>query len=304
VLVTGFVAVLLAQFLSRPIRTLRRATTRLADGDLAVRVSPELERADAETRALGEDMDRMAARIHELLDGQRRLLRDVSHELRTPLARLGIALELVRRKAAPELEPALDRIARESDRLAAMIGELLTLSRLESRAELERVEPVDLGGLLGEIAGDVGFEAESRGARIELGRVDEAVVDGNEELLRRAVENVLRNAVRFTREGTSVEVCLEAREGEARLVVRDHGPGVPDDALPKLFEPFFRVGDDRARGEGGGAGIGLAITHGAITLHGGAVRAQNAEGGGLLVELRLPLASGAAGGAPSTASAQ
>jgi len=291
VLVSGLVSVLLARYLSRPLRTLRRATERLADGDLSVRVAPELRHADAETRALGEDMDRMAERVDELLDAQRRLLRDVSHELRSPLARLGLALELLRRKATPELEPALDRIARESDRLAVMIGELLTLSRLESKASLEGVERIELGGLVDEVVADVAFEAESRRVSVALERDGAFAVDGNEELLRRAVENVLRNAVRFTTEGSSVEVRLDAIGAEARLRVRDHGPGVPEEALGKLFEPFYRVADDRARGHGGGAGIGLAITQGAVALHQGSTLARNAEGGGLLVELRLPLCS-------------
>ncbi|AUX44602.1 hypothetical protein SOCE26_060680 [Sorangium cellulosum] len=285
--VTGLVAVLLARYLSRPIRVLRGATQQMAAGDLSVRVSQRLTGADGETLALGRDMDRMAERIEELLETQRRLLRDVSHELRSPLARLNIALELVRRRSPPDVEPAFDRIERETDRLNGMIGELLTLSRLESGRGMERTERVDLTALVEQIVEDAAFEAEQQGCSVELGARDACALDGNEELLRRAIENVLRNAVRFTEPGTAVRVDLECQGGLAELRVRDRGPGVPEGALADIFKPFYRVDDHRARGAGG-TGIGLAITQRAVLLHGGEVEARNAEGGGLLVTLRLP----------------
>ena len=284
--VTGIVSVLVARYLSRPIRTLRTAAQRLGAGDLSVRVSPRLAGADNETAALGSEMDAMAERIEALLEGQRRLLRDVSHELRSPLARLNIALELLRRRTPAEASNILDRIERESARLDEMIGELLTLSRLEAGAEVERTE-LDLAELVRSIADDVGFEAEKKQARVELARVDDATVNGNRELLLRTIENVMRNAVRFTEPGTAVEVELTETGGMARLSVRDHGPGVPEAALEAIFQPFYRVEDHRARKEGG-AGIGLAIADRAARLHGGSIRAKNESGGGLRVELELP----------------
>jgi signal transduction histidine kinase len=287
VVVTGLVSVLLARYLSRPIRVLRAATQELG-GDLSVRVSPRLKGADSETLALGHDMDRMAERMQELLESQKRLLRDVSHELRSPLARLGTALELVRRRSPPDVEPAFDRIERETERLNAMIGELLTLSRLESGQGLERRERVDFAALVEDVVEDAAFEAEQHGSHVEIDTMAPCSVDGSEELLRRAVENVLRNAVRFTEPGSTVHVGLARAGNSAELRIRDHGPGVPPEALTDIFKPFFRVNDDRAR-RTGGSGIGLAITHRAVLRHGGTVAAQNAEGSGLVVTVRLPI---------------
>ncbi|WP_437629759.1 ATP-binding protein [Sorangium sp. So ce854] len=291
VVVTGLVAVVLARYLSRPIRVLRGATQRMAAGDLSVRVSRQLAGADGETVALGRDMDRMAERIDELLETQRRLLRDVSHELRSPLARLNIALELVRRRSPPDVEPAFDRIERETERLNGMIGELLTLSRLETGRGMERTERVDLTALVEQLVEDAAFEAEQQGCSVELGARDACSLDGNGELLRRAIENVVRNAVRFTELGTAVRVDLECAGGVAELRVRDRGPGVPEAALGDIFRPFYRVDDHRARGAGG-TGIGLAITQRAVLLHGGEVEARNAEDGGLVVALKLPVVAG------------
>lgn len=286
--VTGLVSVLLARYLARSLRALRGATQQMAAGDLTVRVSPRLEGADSEILALGSDMDRMAERIDALLESQRRLLRDVSHELRSPLARLNIALELVRRRSPPDVGPALDRIERETERLNAMIGELLTLSRLESGQGLEHPERVDLPALVEEVALDVAFEAEQLGTHVEVGELAPCALDGSRELLRRAIENVLRNAIRFTEPGTAVRVELGLAGEVAELRVRDRGPGVPAEALEEIFKPFYRVGDDRARSSGG-SGIGLAITQRAVVLHGGEVKAENAEGGGLEIRIRLPV---------------
>ncbi|WP_437961934.1 ATP-binding protein [Sorangium sp. So ce119] len=291
VVVTGLVAVVLARYLSRPVRVLRGATQRMAAGDLSVRVSQQLAGADGETVALGRDMDRMAERIDELLETQRRLLRDVSHELRSPLARLNIALELVRRRSPPDVEPAFDRIERETERLNGMIGELLTLSRLESGRGMERTERVDLTALVEQLVEDAAFEAEQQGCSVELGARDACSLDGNGELLRRAIENVVRNAARFTEAGSAVRVDLECAGGFAELRVRDRGPGVPEAALGDIFRPFYRVDDHRARGAGG-TGIGLAITQRAVLLHGGEIEARNAEDGGLVVALRLPVVAG------------
>lgn len=289
--VSGLVSLALASLLSRPIRTLRRAAERLGAGDLSVRVAQELRGADDETRALGREMDSMAERIEALLEQQRRLLRDVSHELRSPLARLNIALELVRRKSPPEAESALSRIERESQRLDEMIGQLLTLSRLEAGVGMENAAPIDLPALLESVVADASFEADKQGATVELelpDREDSLQLNCNEELLRRAIENIVRNAIRFTDKGAAVTVRLQRDEAAARVTILDRGPGVPDAALSDIFKPFYRVGEDRAR-KSGGAGIGLAIAQRAVALHRGTIEASNREGGGLSVSMRLPL---------------
>ncbi len=287
--VTGIISFLLARWLTKPLRVLRSAAQRIAAGDLAVRVSPELAGADGETAALGRDMDGMTERLGELLEAQRWLLRDVSHELRSPLARLAISLELVRRKASEEAAPALDRIERETERLNTMIGELLTLSRLEAKDGLEETAAVPLGPLVEAIVEDASMEAQANGSNVTTSIRDVPTVQGHQELLRRAVENVVRNAVRFTEPGTTVDVALTSNDGFAELTVTDRGPGVPEAALERIFEPFYRVEADRARAKGG-TGIGLAITQRAVTLHRGSVKAENADGGGLRVTVRLPLA--------------
>jgi two-component system sensor histidine kinase CpxA len=287
-LVTGLVSLLLARYLSRPLRTLRRATHRIAEGDLSVRVTPELTPSDRETAALAHDFDRMAERIETVLESQRQLMRDVSHELRSPLARLNVALELARQRAGPDAERALDRIELEAERLNELVGQVLTVARLDADATPQGVSDVALGSLVEEVARDVEFEARSRGRRVELADLAPATIAGNEVVLRRAIENVLRNAVLYTADETAVEVKLVDDGESVELEVRDHGPGVPDEALADIFRPFYRVGDDRGRGTGG-TGVGLAIAQRAVAWHGGTVTARNAPEGGLSVSIRLPL---------------
>lgn len=287
VFVTGLVSLLLAHFLSRPIARLRQATQQMAAGDLSVRVGSALAGADSETQALGRDLDVMAERIAALLESERRLRRDMSHELRSPLTRLNIALELIRRKSPPELGSAFERIERDTARLDALIGELLSLHQLEAEKAV-LAEPVDLASLTQQIVDDAALEAEQRGCKVQARLAAPSAVRGNRELLRRAIENVVRNAVRFTEDGTSVEVELRREAQRALLTVRDHGPGVPEDALQRIFKPFYRVAGDRAR-KSGGTGLGLAITERAVALHGGRVLAENHVQSGLVVTLELPL---------------
>ena len=290
-LVTGLLSYLLARSLSAPVRMLRDATQKLANGDLSVRVGPSLGNRRDETAELGRDFDRMAERIGDLLASQRRLLRDISHELRSPLARLNVALGLARRKPGEDAQGPLDRIEREAERLNDLIGELLTLAQLESDARgIERV-PVDLQLLVREIVENADFEAKVANRRVRMVQDEPVAVAGVPELLRRAIENVVRNGVRFTSDGSAVEVHLSRSEGisgpVARISVRDHGPGVLEESLDKLFEPFYRVTDSRDR-QSGGTGIGLAITQRAVKLHGGTVRASNTPGDGMDVVLELP----------------
>jgi len=277
----------LARYVTRPLAILRGATRALARGDLAVRVGSTMGRGADEFAELGRDFDRMAGRLDALVTAERRLLRDISHELRSPLARLNVALGLARQRAGDD-QGALDRIEREADRLNSLIGQLLMLARMESGTASAVRETIDLVAIVHEVVEDAAFEAKSRGRAVQLTETCDALVRGDPELLRSAVENVVRNAVRHTREGTAVEVSLR-REGAAgvRIRVRDHGSGVPEAALPYIFQPFYRVGDARERGTGG-VGLGLTIAHRTLKLHDGTVRAANGAGGGLVVELTLP----------------
>lgn len=285
-LAVGLVAYGLARYLTRPIGHLRTAAQRLASGDLTARVSPSVVGTTEEITALGHDFDRMAERIEALIAGQERLLRDVSHELRSPLARLTLALEIARTRTGGVASAELDRIEREAMRLGELVGHILTLARLADDVPLAE-EDVDLATLVESIIEDVDYEARSRGRRIELAPPAQVHVLGQAEALRWAIENVLRNAVAFTDDGSAVEVALRSVGAHAELVVRDHGPGVPEDALGAIFRPFYRVGTDRDR-RTGGSGVGLAITARVAERHHGAVRAANAEGGGLVVTLELP----------------
>jgi signal transduction histidine kinase len=290
--VGGLVCLGLAWRLTSPVRRLRAAAQRLADGDLAARVGARPVKGGDEIAALGRDFDLMAGRIEELMTTQQQLLRDISHELRSPLARLNVALELARQRSGPEAKTPLDRIDREAERLNDLIGQLLTLTQLENRGEAIAFAPVSLGRLVEAIASDANFEAQTRGRTVQAAVQDDLMIQGSEELLRRGIENVVRNAVRYTAEHTQVDITVSRRAGrsgaEAVIRVRDHGPGVPEDALPQLFLPFYRVADARDR-QSGGTGIGLAITERALRLHNGTVSAENAPDGGLLVTLALPL---------------
>jgi two-component system, OmpR family, sensor histidine kinase CpxA len=288
VLISGIICYLLARYLTGPILRLRTASRQIATGDLTARAAPEMQLRGDEIGDLVQDFNVMADRMETLLTTQSQLIRDISHELRSPLARLNVALELARQRAGAEAAPALDRIEQEAARLNEMIGRLLTLARLESVSEPPDRTHIDLRELLADITDDAHFEAQQRGCNVRLEAADTYAIDGNRELLRSAVENVVRNAIRYTAEGSDIEVQLS--EGEIR--VRDHGPGVPEAELQNLFRPFYRVANARER-KTGGTGLGLAITERAVRLHGGSVEARNAPEGGLIVHIHLPAASAA-----------
>lgn len=281
-LISGLVSFGLATMLSRPVRRLRVAAQALADGDLSVRVGGK---GRDEVGALARDFDVMAERLREMLDSQRQLLRDVSHELRSPLARLRIALELAERSDDPA--QALQRVEKEADELEQLLGNLLSLSRLESGQSVLERRQVVLAELLQAIVNDADFEAGAHRRRVALELAQDFTVIGDPVLLRAAIENVVRNAVRYTAEGTTVEVWLGSDAGQALLRVCDHGEGVPEASLQKMFEPFARVGEARDR-DSGGYGLGLAITGQVMTAHGGTVSARNRDEGGLCVTMQLP----------------
>lgn len=281
----------LSRYLTRPIVQLQQATRRIAAGDLTARVSPHFEQRRDEIADLAQDFNRMVDRVATARESQRRLLGDISHELRSPLTRLNIALALARQqigKAAGELaQPELDRIEREAERLNEMIGQLLALARTESEVEKTAYEPMQLDQLLRDIAADADFEARSQQRSVVVTQTHQAALIGPPALLRSAIENVVRNAVRYTAPQTQVRIELTHIADRFVICVRDHGPGVPEESLEKLFLPFYRVSAARDR-ESGGTGLGLAITARTVSLLGGSVSARNVPEGGLCVELRLP----------------
>src|SRR5271157_4206068 len=304
VITSGLMCYLLAWSMTSPVTRLRKAAQSLAAGDLSARTGAPASGRRDELTELMRDFDRMAERIEGLVDSQSRLLKDVSHELRSPLARLSVALGLARQRAtaevAPELESALNRIEMEADRLNQLIQRLLTISRLESGTDGLRKTELSLRELIEQVAHDAEYETPGRGCRVsaigDAGDEDQFMVEGDPDLLRSAVENVVRNATRYTGDGTTVEVRLEREQGTSgaeEIIVRvlDSGPGVPNEALKKIFEPFYRL-DDARNQQTGGAGLGLSIADRAVRLHGGQLRASNRKEGGLEVEIRIPAATG------------
>jgi len=286
-IVSGIVCFLLARYLTAPLAHLRRATEAYAAGNLSTRVAPTMGARKDEIGELAGSFDRMAQRLQELMAAQRQLLSDVSHELRSPLARLQVALGLARQRAEGRATGELDRIEREAERLNDLIGQLLSLARLESGVTTPEHEPVDLAELLERVAADADFEAQASNRHVQVKQTLPASVRGDARLLQSALDNIVRNAVRYTAEGTTVTLTLEAGPEHARIVVQDHGPGVPEEMLARLFEPFVRVGDARDRASGG-YGLGLAIARKAILVHGGEVTARNAPSAGLRVTITLP----------------
>lgn len=273
---------ILATNIASPLRGLARVVDRFGAGDLSVRVNSA--RKD-EIGEVGRAFDRMAERIATLLTAERRLLQDISHELRSPLARLSFAAELAR--TADNRDAAIARLNKEIARLTDLVGGLIQVTRVEGDPEARNSEDLRLDGLLSEIVSDCRVEAEARGSHIALDAEPQLTLRGDREVLRRAIENVLRNSIRYNPAGSSIEVKLAASQDTARIAVRDFGPGVPEDVLPKIFQPFFRVDDSRDTATGG-VGLGLAIASRAIGLHHGRLWAENVAPG-LIVWIELPL---------------
>jgi two-component system, OmpR family, sensor histidine kinase CpxA len=293
VLSSGIVCYFLARYMTKPVTRLRAATQRLASGDLTARAGNP--KGHDEVAGLVRDFDAMAERLETLVKAQSRLLNDISHELRSPLARLNVALGLVRQRSGPESAAMLERIELEAGRLNELIGRLLTLARMEDGEQRVPPTPVLLDDVVLTVSEDAEFEAQARHCHVHS-EIPEGswAVRGDASLLHSAIENVVRNAIRYTREGSTVEIHLRKRENdgpaEAVIGVTDCGDGVPPDALEKLFQPFYRIDDARGR-QTGGVGLGLAITERAVRFHGGRVLASNRPEGGLMVEIHLPLMS-------------
>lgn len=271
----------LAHYLTAPLRRLKNAVDRFGRGDLTARA--EESRKD-ELGELAASINRMADHIQTLLAAERRLLLDISHELRSPLARLNVAVELAR--CDETSSPLLDRIQREADRLDELVREMLEVARREGDPSQMRTESVRLDELVGDLVADCAIEAHAHGCALAFRSSIPVTLAGDAELLRRAVENVMRNAIRYAPEKSKIEVTIENGPGRAKIRIRDYGPGVPEEALPYLFDPFYRVNQDRDR-KSGGVGLGLSIARRAVELHKGQLHAENASPG-LMVEIDLP----------------
>jgi two-component system, OmpR family, sensor kinase len=278
----------LARYISAPVTKLQTSARTLALGNLEARVDEKFCRRRDELGILAQDFNRMAARLHSQIVSKETLLRDISHELRSPLTRLRVALGLAQR-GGDNVEIHLNRIERDIERLDVLIGETLQLSRLSGAVSTFERENLELGSLLNEVIENTQLEANASGKSVRASTILDLGVYGNLEFLRRAIENVLRNAVRFEPAGSSVEVSIRAEAAGATIVIRDHGRGVPEADLERIFEAFYRVAEARERSDGG-TGLGLAITARIMALHGGHARAQNAPDGGLIVELHFPQA--------------
>ncbi|WP_291189096.1 ATP-binding protein [Dokdonella sp.] len=287
-IVSALFAALLAWYVSAPLTRIRVSTRRFAEGDLDARVGRLRFGRSAEVAALAAEFDGMAERIKALVDSHRLLVRDVSHELRSPLARMRVALELARDGDAAQVDAALDRIEHESDRLETMLSQALELSRLQTATSAARDE-VALDALLEDVITNADYEGAPRGRKVVLAECERLSLTASYAALHSAFENVIRNALAYTADGSTVSVRLHRdNDGDAVLRVRDHGPGVPEAELARIFEPFYRVDSARTRSSGG-TGLGLAIARSAIERHGGHILARNADGGGLEILIRLPL---------------
>ena len=285
--VSFFLCMVLARYLVGPIKRLQQVSRKLAQGDLQVRTGKKVSVRRDELGELGRDFDNMAERLENLMMSKERLLRDVSHELRSPLTRLQISLALARQKT-PDAEAEHARIEREVERLDQMIGQIIFFARLQENTAQLAVEDIPLNQLVAKLVDDGDFEAQARNKSVVLKQQEPVVLKGIREALGSAVENIIRNAIRFAPEGSDIEVSV-SQEGKhyALVNIRDYGPGVPDEALEELFEPFFRVDDTRGR-ENDGTGLGMAIASKSVQWHGGTIKARNANPG-LEVTIRLPL---------------
>jgi two-component system sensor histidine kinase CpxA len=291
-LVSGLICSLLTRYLTAPILGLRQMSQKLAAGDLAARTASALVQRQDEIGDLVRDFNAMASRIEELISRQRQLISDVSHELRSPLARLNVALDLGRERKGDD--PAFEQMDEDLRILDDLIGRLLTIAKLDMSAPQVPMMDLDLADVLSQVARNAEFESKEPHGAIKLTSAANCIVRGNAELLHSAIENVIRNAIRYTDGGTSVEIRMEPRSSSSgakiRILVRDYGPGVPESELKNIFQPFYRITDARDR-QSGGTGLGLAIADRVVRIHGGMIRAENAAPRGLRVEIVLPQSS-------------
>jgi signal transduction histidine kinase len=281
---TGVLCWIAAIGVVSPILRIEKTIKHFGEGDLSARV--ETNRKD-QIGQLGLSFNRMAERLQRLIVSERRLLGDISHELRSPLARLKFAVKLAR--TSPDSDAALDRIERDVDRITSLVADIVEITSIEGDPTMRRMGNVRVSGIIDEVVRDCALEAQFRGCSINVTGSVAAEVVGNHELLRRAIENVLRNGIRYSPTRSTIQLSIEEREQSAIISVRDYGPGVPEEYLTRIFDPFFRVEEAR-NSNGGGSGMGLSIAKRAVQLHRGAIAADNAAPG-LRVLITIPLAA-------------
>jgi two-component system, OmpR family, sensor histidine kinase CpxA len=283
----------LAYHIAAPIQSIQSTARRVAQGDLKARVPASVSKRFDELSALAKDFDSMVSRLDLLIQTQKNLLNSVSHEIRSPLARINLSVAILKRRHSEDSDDMFQRLDRDVARVDLLMGQLLTLSRLEAGLSSAEREDVDLTELVEAAAADSNFEAEASGKSVSFRATDEIILgNADPHALRSACENVIRNAVRFTRRGTDVEVVLEVEQGTlgrlAIVTIRDYGPGVPEESLQAIFAPFYRIGGDPEGADGNG--LGLAIASEAIRLHHGTISAANRRPIGLEITIRLPIA--------------
>ena len=293
-LLVTFLCLGLAYHIASPIHSIQETARKVAQGDLKARVPASVSRRFDELAPLAKDFDSMVSRLDSLIESQKKLLNSVSHELRSPLARINLSLALLRSHFTPDSDDLFQRLDHDVEKIDLLMGQLLTLSRLEAGFSSAEKEDVDFSQLVEETAADANFEAQALGKSVSLQTTGSIILrNADPHALRSACENVIRNAVRFTRPGTDVQIVLEidrsSPETPAYLSVRDCGPGVPAASLEAIFQPFYRITGQGE--EAGGNGLGLAIACEAIRLHHGTIRAENIRPEGLEITIRLPLAA-------------
>jgi signal transduction histidine kinase len=265
-----------------PVRRIAASMALFGEGNLSIRV--RARRRD-EIGQLGRSFNQMAESLERLIVSERRLLGDISHELRSPLARLKFAIKLARTSA--DSNAALDRIERDVDRITSLVADIVEITCIEGNPAIQNAGKLRLGEIIDDVIRDCAVEAEMRGCRIAVSGSLAAEVLGNRELLRRVVENVLRNGIRYSPENSTIDLSLAEDARAATIAIRDYGPGVPVDALERIFDPFFRVEEARDK-TSGGSGLGLSIAKRAVQVHHGTIIAENASPG-LRVRITIPL---------------
>lgn len=288
-LISAVISFFLARSLATPLEHMRRASREIAAGELSTRVGPKVGKRQDEIGQLAADFDNMATRLQAMQVANQRLLQDVSHELRSPLARLSVALEIARKKGPGPVASEIDRIALESERLETLVNDVLGLLRETSESVRKLDEDFDLTELLNDLVDIANYEVPEGKPGIAWQPGEPVPFRGDRELLWRAAENLVRNALRHTDPDRGIEVGLDTSRRKSRIyiTVRDYGHGVPDSELEKIFEPFYRVQESRDRGSGG-HGLGLSIAATAVRRHGGEITARNAADKGLIVRISLP----------------
>ncbi len=290
IFISGLICYLLSLYLTQPLRSLGMAAKSIATGKLHTRVGHFRGHTKDEIAELSNDFDRMAEQLEALVSSKERLLQDISHELRSPITRLNIAIELAKNKTKHLADSEFRRMELESSRLNILIGEILDFARLDkSTTELQLTE-TDLPELLSEIIHDANYEFENESIRIVAQTIEPCQLLIDKRLIHRAVENIVRNALHYSMDNQQVTISLRHSDSKDHIYidVKDNGPGVPEDQLENIFNPFYRVDTSRTK-KTGGYGLGLAIASRAVTLHHGEIIAKNNDGGGLFVRIVLPV---------------